>query len=50
MVAYSARAGKSVRLLSIEFVGWHRESQKALLAVAGGVAAFCALLYALNLA
>jgi len=38
-----------LRLLSIEFVGWHRESQKALLAVAGGVAAFCALLYALNL-
>jgi fumarate reductase subunit D len=38
-----------LRLLLIEFVGWRRESQKALLAAAGGAAVFCALLYALNL-
>ena len=38
-----------LRLLAIEFVGWRGEAQKAMLAVAGGVAAFCALLFALNL-
>lgn len=38
-----------LRLLVIEFVGWRRESQTALLAAAGGAAAFCALVYALNL-
>jgi fumarate reductase subunit D len=38
-----------LRLLLIEFVGWRQESQKALLAAAGGVAAFCALMFALNL-
>lgn len=38
-----------LRLLVIEFVGWRRESQTALLAAAGGTAAFCALVYALNL-
>jgi fumarate reductase subunit D len=38
-----------VRLLVIEFVGWHGEAQKTMLAAAGGVAAFCALLFALNL-
>ena len=37
-----------LRLLAIEFVGWKRESQKALIAAAGGAAVFCALLYALN--
>jgi len=38
-----------LRLLLIEFVGWRQESQKALLAAAGGAAAFCALMFALNL-
>jgi len=38
-----------LRLLLIEFVGWKRESQKVLIAVAGGAAAFCALAFALNL-
>jgi fumarate reductase subunit D len=38
-----------LRLLFIEFVGWRGEAQNALLAVAGGTAAFCALLFALNL-
>jgi fumarate reductase subunit D len=38
-----------LRLLAIEFVGWHGEGQKAMIAAAGGVAAFCALLFALNL-
>jgi len=38
-----------LRLLVVEFVGWRRESDKAILAAAGGAAAFCALIYALNL-
>lgn len=38
-----------LRLLVIEFVGWRGEAQKTMLAAAGGVAAFCALLFALNL-
>jgi fumarate reductase subunit D len=38
-----------LRLLVIEFVGWRGEVQKAMLAAAGGLAAFCALLFALNL-
>jgi fumarate reductase subunit D len=38
-----------LRLLLIEFAGWRRESQKALIAIAGGAAAFCALAFALNL-
>ena len=38
-----------LRLLAIEFVGWQRESQSAMLAAAGGAAVFCAVLYALNL-
>jgi fumarate reductase subunit D len=38
-----------LRLLAIEFIGWRQESQKALLAAAGGAAAFCALMFALNL-
>ncbi len=38
-----------LRLLLIEFVVWRRESQRALLAIAGGTAAFCALAFALNL-
>jgi len=38
-----------LRLLLIEWGGWRREAQPALLALAGGVAAFCALIFALNL-
>ena len=38
-----------LRLLLIEFVGWRREAQPALLAAAGGIAVFCALAFALNL-
>jgi len=38
-----------VRLLLVEFVGWRRESQSLLLAVAGGAAVSCALAFALNL-
>ena len=38
-----------LRLLLIEFVGWRTEAQKAMLAAAAGVAAFCALAFALNL-
>jgi fumarate reductase subunit D len=38
-----------LRLLFIEFVGWRGETQKALLALAGGAAAFCAVAFALNL-
>jgi fumarate reductase subunit D len=38
-----------LRLLLIEFGGWRREAQSALLALAGGAAAFCALAFALNL-
>jgi fumarate reductase subunit D len=38
-----------LRLLLVEFVGWRSDAQKALIATAGGVAAFCALAFALNL-
>jgi fumarate reductase subunit D len=39
-----------LRILFVEFVGWRSEAQKALLAAAGGVALFCAVAFALNLA
>ena len=38
-----------LRLLLIEFGGWRRQSQGALIALAGGAAVFCALAFALNL-
>ena len=38
-----------LRLLLVEFAGWRREAQHALIALAGGAAAFCALAFALNL-
>ena len=38
-----------LRLLLVEFGGWRRKSQPALIAAAGGVATLCALLFALNL-
>ena len=45
----AAHLAGGLRLLLIEFVIWRRESQRALLALAGGAAAFCALAFALNL-
>lgn len=38
-----------LRILFVEFIGWRSETQKALLAAAGGVALFCAIAFALNL-
>jgi fumarate reductase subunit D len=38
-----------LRILFVEFIGWRSETQKALLAAAGGVAVLCALAFALNL-
>ncbi len=38
-----------LRLLLVEFGGWRRGVQPALIAIAGGAAAFCALAFALNL-
>ena len=46
--ALAAHLTGGLRLLLVEFVGWKSETQKALLAVAGGVAAFCAIAFALN--
>jgi len=39
-----------LRLLLAEFVAWRAEWQPLLIAVAGGIATLCALLFALNLA
>jgi fumarate reductase subunit D len=49
VLALAAHLTGGLRLLFVEFVGWKRESQKALIAVAGGAAAFCALAFALGL-
>ena len=49
VLALAAHLTGGLRLLFVEFVGWKRDSQKALIAVAGGVAAFCALVFALRL-
>jgi fumarate reductase subunit D len=38
-----------LRLLLIEFSGWRTDAQKTMLAAVGGIAAFCALAFALNL-
>ena len=38
-----------LRLLLVEFVGWRRQAQRSWVAVAAGVALFCALAFALNL-
>jgi fumarate reductase subunit D len=45
----AAHFAGGLRLLGVEFIGWRREAQPALLAAAGGIAAGCALLFALNL-
>lgn len=47
--ALAAHLTGGLRLLFVEFVGWRSEAQKALIAAAGGVAAFSALAFALNL-
>jgi fumarate reductase subunit D len=49
VLALAAHLTGGLRLLFVEFVGWKHESQKAMIAVAGGVAACCALAFALNL-
>ncbi len=46
--ALAAHLTGGLRLLFIEFVGWKSEAQKVLIALAGGVAAFCAIAFALN--
>lgn len=37
-----------LRLLFVELVAWQSATQKTLIAVAGGIAAFCAIAFALN--
>jgi fumarate reductase subunit D len=46
----AAHLGGGLRLLLVEFGGWRASWQPALIAVAGGGATLCALLFALNLA
>ena len=46
----AAHLGGGLRLLLAEFGGWNATWQPALIAIAGGVATMCALLFALNLA
>ena len=45
----AAHLGGGLRLLLVEFHGWHAASQPALIAAAAGGATLCALLFALNL-
>lgn len=47
--ALAAHLTGGLRLLFVEFVGWKSETQKATIAIAGGIAAFCAIAFALNL-
>jgi fumarate reductase subunit D len=49
VLALAAHLTGGLRLLLAEFVGWQRDVQKTLVAVAAGVAAFCALVFALRL-
>jgi fumarate reductase subunit D len=46
----AAHLAGGLRLLLAEFGGWRASWQPALIAVAGGIATVCALLFALNLA
>ena len=46
--ALAAHLTGGLRLLFVEFVAWESATQKALVAVAGGIAAFCAIAFALN--
>jgi len=45
----AAHCTGGLRLLLVEWSGWRSEAQPALLALAGGAAAFCALAFALSL-
>jgi fumarate reductase subunit D len=45
----SAHLAGGLRLLLVEFSGWRRQAQRGWVAVAAGVALFCALAFALNL-
>ena len=45
----AAHLAGGLRLLLVEFVGWRRQAQRSWVAVAAGVALFCALAFALNL-
>jgi fumarate reductase subunit D len=45
----AAHLSGGLRVLLIEFVGWKRQSQGLLLALAGGATVSCALAFALNL-
>lgn len=45
----AAHLAGGLRLLSVEFIGWRRPAQRSWVAVATGVALFCALAFALNL-
>jgi fumarate reductase subunit D len=46
--ALAAHLTGGLRLLLVEFVAWESATQKTLIAVAGGIAAFCAIAFALN--
>jgi fumarate reductase subunit D len=45
----AAHLAGGLRLLLVEFSGWRRRAQESWIAVAAGVALFCALAFALNL-
>jgi fumarate reductase subunit D len=45
----AAHLGGGLRLLFVEFAGWRRQAMRGWVAVAAGVAMFCALAFALNL-
>jgi len=49
VLALAVHLTGGLRLLLVEFFGWSREAQKGLIAMAGGIAAFCALVFALRL-
>jgi fumarate reductase subunit D len=48
VLALAAHLTGGFRLLLVEFFGWRRGVQQALIAVAAGIALACALLFALN--
>jgi len=45
----AAHLAGGLRLLLVEFAGWRRQAMRGWVAVAAGVAMFCALAFALNL-
>jgi fumarate reductase subunit D len=46
--ALAAHLTGGLRLLFIELVAWESATQKTLIAVAGGIAALCAIAFAVN--